>query len=167
MLKIVKYPAAILKKPAKEVQNITPELLSLISHMEVAMEKNRGVGLAAPQVGVSTQIIVIMDKKKSQAFLNPKLRTKSKKQETDEEGCLSLPGLFLPIKRAVSVRISCSTKQGKLITIEATGLASRIFQHEIDHLHGKLIIDRIPPLKRWKIKKELAQIKKKGRVEAQ
>ncbi|MCH7828439.1 peptide deformylase [Patescibacteria group bacterium] len=166
MLKIVKYPAAILKKQAKEVQKVTPNLLSLISQMEVAMEKNQGIGLAAPQVGVSKQIIVLKDEKKSQAFLNPKLRSKSKKQETDEEGCLSLPGLFLPIKRAQSVRLSCNTKEGKSVIIKAAGLASRIFQHEIDHLHGKLIIDRVPPLKRWKIRKKLEEIKKKGRVNA-
>jgi len=169
MLKIVKYPAAILKKQAKKVQEITPELLSLISRMELAMEKNRGIGLAAPQIGISKQIIVVKHSKesrKNQAFLNPKIQKRSKKQETDEEGCLSLPGLFLPIKRAESIRLSCSTKEGKPVIIEAVGLASRIFQHEIDHLYGKLIIDRITPLARWKIKKELEQIKKRDRVNA-
>ena len=165
MLKIVKYPAAILKKQARIIQEITPDLLALIAQMELAMEKNRGIGLAAPQVGISKQIIVIKDEKKIQVFLNPKLVSKSKKQKTDEEGCLSLSGLFLPIKRAESIRVSCSTKKGKSIIIEASGLAARIFQHEIDHLYGKLIIDRIPPLQRWKIRKELEQIKKRGRVQ--
>jgi len=166
MLKIVKYPATILKKQAKKIQEITPDLLSLISQMESAMEKNQGIGLAAPQVGFSRQIFLVKDDKKIQTFLNPKIQKRSKKQETDEEGCLSLPGLFLPIKRAESIRLSCNTKEGKPIILEAAGLAARIFQHEIDHLHGKLIIDRIPPLLRWKIKKELEQIKKKGRVKA-
>ena len=165
MLKIVKYPATILKKQAIEVREITPNLLSLISQMEVAMKKNRGIGLAAPQIGVSKRIIVVKDKGKSQVFLNPKLRLKSKKQEIDEEGCLSLPGLFLSIKRAESIRLSCNTKAGKPVIIEAKGLASRIFQHELDHLEGKLIIDRITPLSRWKIQKELEEIKKKGRVQ--
>jgi len=167
MLKIIKYPSAILKKQAKEVHKVTPDLLSLIAKMEVAIEKNQGVGLAAPQIGVSKQIIVVKDNRenrKNQAFLNPKLRSKSKRQVTEEEGCLSLPGLFLPIKRAESVRLSCNTKEGKPIIIEATGLASRIFQHEIDHLKGKLIIDRITPLARWKIKGELREIKDKGRI---
>jgi len=166
MLKIVKYPTAMLKKQAKEIKEITPDLLSLIAHMEVAMEKNQGIGLAAPQIGILKQIIVVKGEKNNQAFFNPKLRLKSKKQKTDEEGCLSLPGLFLPIKRAESIRFSCSTKEGKSIIIEAKGLAARIFQHEIDHLQGKLIIDRITPFKRWKIKKELEQIKKKGRIKA-
>ena len=167
MLKIVKYPAGILKKQAKEIKEVTPDLLRLILQMETAMEKNKGVGLAAPQIGVSKQIIVVKDSResrKNQAFFNPKIQKKSKKQETDEEGCLSLPGLFLSIKRAESIRLSCNTKEGKSVIIEATGLASRIFQHEIDHLEGKLIIDRITPLARWKIKKELEEIKKKGRV---
>lgn len=165
MLKIVKYPAAILKKQAKEVQKITPELLSLISQMETAMKKNNGIGLAAPQVGISSKIIVIKEGKKNQAFLNPKLISKSKKQETDEEGCLSLPGLFLSIKRAENIRVSCSSKEGKSIIIEAFGLAARVFQHEIDHLQGKLIIDRITSFKKWEIRKELTQIKKRGRVQ--
>jgi peptide deformylase len=167
MLKIIKYPAGILKKQAKEVKEITPDLLRLIAQMEVAMEKNQGVGLAAPQINISKQIIVIKDggeNTKNHAFFNPKIHKKSRKQETDEEGCLSLPGLFLPIKRAEGIHISCNTKEGKSVIIEATGLASRIFQHEIDHLHGKLIIDRITPLARWKIKEELEEIKKKGRV---
>lgn len=165
MLKIVKYPAAILKKQAKKVEEITPDLLALISQMEAAMEKNRGIGLAAPQIGISMQIIMVKDKKKNQTFLNPKLRSKSKTQETDEEGCLSLPGLFLSIKRAKNIRLSCNTEKGRPIIIEAEGLAARIFQHELDHLQGKLIIDRITPLLRWKIQKELGEIKKKGRVQ--
>jgi len=167
MLKIIKYPATILKKQAKKVGEITPELLRLIAHMEVTMEKSKGIGLAAPQIGISKQIIVVKDSresKKNQIFFNPKIRKKSKKQETDEEGCLSLPGLFLPIKRTVSIQLSCNTKEGKPIMIEATGLAARIFQHEIDHLQGKLIIDHITPFKRWKIKEELLQIKNIGRV---
>ena len=164
MVKIVKYPATVLKKQAKEVQEITPDLLSLISQMEVAMEKSHGVGLAAPQIGVSKQIIVLKDEKKNQAFFNPKLRSKSKKQETDEEGCLSLPGLFISIKRAQSIRLSCNTKEGRPIIIKATGLASRIFQHEIDHLHGKLIIDHITLLQRWKIRKKLGEIKRKSKT---
>ena len=165
MLKIVKYPAAILKKQTREVKEITPDLLSLVAHMEVAMEKSHGIGLAASQVGIAKQIIVIKDDRKKQSFFNPKIVSRSKKQETDEEGCLSLPGLFLPIKRADTIRVSCNSKEGKPVIIEAQGLASRIFQHEIDHLKGKLIIDRITPLKRWKIRKQLGEIKKKKRVQ--
>lgn len=166
MLKLIKYPATILKKQAKEVEHITPELLALIIKMEAAMEKYKGIGLAAPQIDVSKQIFIVKDERKNQAFLNPKIEKLSKKQETDEEGCLSLPGLFLPIKRSESIRVSCYTKEGKSLVIEANGLAARIFQHEIDHLQGKLIIDRITPLAKWKIKKELAEIKKTGKLQA-
>jgi len=165
MLKIVKYPAAVLKKKAKEVRGITPDLLSLISCMELAMEKNQGVGLAAPQVGFSRQIFVVKDDKKSRAFFNPKIRSQSRQRSEDEEGCLSLPGLFVLVKRAERVRVSCNTKEGKPVVVEAEGLASRIFQHEIDHLQGKLIIDRITPFQRWKIRKQLQEIKQKGRTQ--
>lgn len=163
MLKIVKYPSATLKRKAEEVQQITPDLLSLAVQMELAMEKNQGIGLAAPQVGFSKQIIVVKDKRNNQAFLNPKIVFKGKEQETDEEGCLSLPGLFLPIKRAETIKVSCYTKEGKPVVIEAAGLASRIFQHEIDHLQGKLIIERITPFLRWKIRKELGELEKKSK----
>ncbi|MDP4007014.1 MAG: peptide deformylase [bacterium] len=165
MLKIVKYPASILTKKAKEVEEITPDLLSFVSQMEIAMEKNQGVGLAAPQIGVSKQIILVRGERKNQVFFNPKIRSKDKKGKVDEEGCLSLPGLFLPIKRAERVQVFCLTKDGKPVLLLAEGLAARIFQHEIDHLLGKLIIERITPLQRWKIREELNEIRKKGRVQ--
>ena len=164
MLKIVKYPSTILKKKAQVVKEITPDLLSLVEEMGAAMEENQGIGLAAPQIDVSKQIIVVKDERKNQVFFNPKIVSKGKKQETQEEGCLSLPGLFLPIKRSESVRVSCNTKEGKPVVIEAQGLAARIFQHEIDHIQGKLIIDRVTPVQRWKVRKELEEIKKEGRV---
>jgi peptide deformylase len=165
MLKIVKYSSPILKKKAEEIGEISPSLLSLVSQMEVTMEKKQGIGLAAPQIGVSRQIMVVKREKQNHVFFNPKIIEKNKKTGVDEEGCLSLPGLFLPVKRALSVRVMCNTKEGKPIIIEAEGLAARVFQHEIDHLEGKLIIDRITPLQKWKVRKELEQIKKTGRVQ--
>ena len=143
MVTIVKYQAGIVKKQAKEIRDVTPDLVRLILQMETAMEKNKGVGLAAPQIGVSKQIIVVKDSResrKNQAFFNPKIQKKSKKQETDEEGCLSLPGLFLPIKRAESIRFSCNPKEGKSVIIEAIGLARRIFLLEIDPLEVMISI---------------------------
>tara|TARA_Y100000310_G_C20537532_1_gene741613 strand:+ start:300 stop:809 length:510 start_codon:yes stop_codon:yes gene_type:complete len=167
MLKIIKYPSRILKKKTRKIEEITPEILALLPQMETAMEKNQGIGLAAPQIGVSKQIIIVKGEKKNQAFLNPKIEQKNKKTEIEEEGCLSLPGLFLPIRRSLSISLSCYTKKGQSITIEARGLAARIFQHEIDHLQGKLIIDRITPLQRWKIRKELQEIVGQGKVQRQ
>jgi peptide deformylase len=143
MLKIFTYPSLILRLRAKEVERIDQEILSLILPMKQTMDANNGIGLAAPQVGVSKRLIIIKDEKENHAFLNPQLLKQSREKEEDEEGCLSFPGLFLKVKRAKSVDVLALTPEGKEVTIEAEGLASRIFQHEIDHLNGKLIIHRV------------------------
>lgn len=167
MLKIATYPSGILKKRAAFVKEITPDLRSLLLRMEETMKKHDGIGLAAPQVGISKQIILVQDAKKARAFCNPVLFFASKKQESDEEGCLSLPGLFLPVRRSAAVRVGCLTERGEQVIVEAEGLAARIFQHEIDHLQGKLIIDRITPVRRWNIRRQLDEIRKTGRVRSE
>ena len=93
-------------------------------------------------------------------FLNPNITQKSKKQEIDEEGCLSLPGLYISIKRATEVELTAQTPDGNEIHIKVQGLTARILQHEVDHLNGKLIIDRINPLKRLRLRHELKEIAK-------
>ena len=158
-LAIVKYPAKILSQLAQEVQEINPAVLALISQMEQAMENNDGIGLAAPQIGVSERIVIVKDAKENHAFLNPKIVSHGKITVTDEEGCLSLPGIFVKVKRLKQIKIACKTPEGKEITIEASGLGARIFQHEIDHLQGKLIINRINLLARLKLLPKLWKFK--------
>lgn len=165
MLSIVKYPSHILSTPSSRVQKITKEIQDLLPLMAETMEKHDGVGLAAPQIGRTEQVIIVNTEEGNHAFLNPKLISLSKKTEIEEEGCLSLPGLFVLVKRSFRVKVSCQTPEGSPIIIEAEGLAARIFQHEIDHLNGKLIINRISPLKRLKIRKQLKDIKEKGFTE--
>ena len=143
MLKIFTYPTPILRSRAQEVERMNEEALSLIAQMKQTMDANNGIGLAAPQIGISKRLIVIKDEKENHAFLNPRIITQSKEKELDEEGCLSLPGLFVEVKRAQRIEVVALTPEGKEVKIKAKGLASRIFQHEIDHLNGKLIIHRI------------------------
>lgn len=139
-----------------------------------AMYANQGIGLAAPQIGISKRIIIVetssdprktVRQKKFEgrplAFLNPRIVKKTKEQAIEEEGCLSLPEIFLPIKRPKKVEVTCETPDGKEVKIQAEGLTARIFQHEVDHLNGKLIIDRISPFKRLKIRKLLKKLEKK------
>jgi len=128
--------------------------------MMVTMDANEGVGLAAPQVGILQRIIIVKDAQENHGFLNPEILSKSRKQATDEEGCLSLPGIFLKIKRAKEIEVAAKTIEGKTVRIQATGLGARIFLHEIDHLNGKLIIDRISPLKRFGLRKKLKNLGK-------
>ncbi|MBI1971266.1 MAG: peptide deformylase [Candidatus Wildermuthbacteria bacterium] len=147
-LTIVKYPQPVLLKKAKPVESVTKDIVHLIPQMEKIMEFHEGIGLAAPQVGDSRQIIIVKGNTQNHAFLNPAILKKSKKQISDEEGCLSLPDIFLKIKRSEEVEVFAQTPKGKAVRIVAKGLAARIFQHEIDHLQGILIIHRANPLKR-------------------
>ena len=133
--------------------------------MVETMEENEGIGLAAPQVGELKRVIVVhairdrssetRAEKSPEFFINPKIVKKTKTTETDEEGCLSFPGLFLKIKRAKAVEIEALNGKGEKVQIKAEGLPARIFQHEIDHLDGILYIDRISFWQRWKIRNKL------------
>ncbi|MBI2113189.1 MAG: peptide deformylase [Candidatus Wildermuthbacteria bacterium] len=140
---LVLYPNPILKKKSKKVGRISPDMPEILQRMEYTMEENEGVGLAAPQVGISEQMII------------PRIVRATGKKATDEEGCLSLPGVFLKIRRKEEVEIEAQTLEGETVRIQAKGLGARIFQHEIDHLNGMLIINRASPLARWKIRKQL------------
>ncbi len=159
---ILKYPAPVLKKRAEEVSDVS-HFDVLIEKMISTMSENQGIGLAAPQVGISKRIIIVetsanpretskQKKGRPLAFFNPVVTKKSKKSTVEEEGCLSLPGVFIPVKRAESIELVCQTSEGEKMKIEAGGLTARIFQHEIDHLNGKLIINHLSPLKKLKLR---------------
>ncbi len=152
---LVLYPNPILKKKSKKVGRISPDMPEILQRMEYTMEENEGVGLAAPQVGISEQMIIVQDGESNYAFFNPRIVRATGKKATDEEGCLSLPGVFLKIRRKEEVEIEAQTLEGETVRIQAKGLGARIFQHEIDHLNGMLIINRANPLARWKIRKQL------------
>lgn len=143
MLSLTLHPNSILRKRAEEVGTITPEIKELVLAMIETMKENKGVGLAAPQVGVSKRIIIVKTENGPAAFVNPRIFKKSRTVEADEEGCLSVPGIFLKIKRIKKVEIEALDFDGRKIQIKAEGFLARIFQHELDHLNGVLIIDRI------------------------
>jgi len=159
LLEIKKYPDPILKKKCQEVEEVTPEIKKLIEDMIETMEKNDGVGLAAPQVGILKRVIIVETEKGPQGFINPKIIKKTKETEMDSEGCLSVPGIFLKIKRWKGVEIEALNKEGEKVQFKTTGLIARIFQDEIDHLNGILIIDRVNPIERLRLRKKLKQIK--------
>jgi peptide deformylase len=154
------YPDPLLKKKSQEVRHDDQSLRSLIFQMVEAMKKNQGVGLAAPQIGISKKVIIVTEGEQSHAFLNPRIVKQSKEKERDEEGCLSLPGLFVKVRRAKQVEVIAQTIEGKEVRIKAQNLAARIFQHEIDHIEGKLIIHRISALSRWKLRNQLKNLAK-------
>lgn len=145
ILEIKKYPDPVLRKKAEEIKEITPEIRELSRDMIETMLKNdpEGVGLAGPQVGVSKRIFIAQTEKRPAVFINPKITRKSKRREAMEEGCLSVPGIWLKVKRAESLELEALDINGQKLRIKAEGLIARILQHEIDHLNGVLIIDKV------------------------
>lgn len=143
-LQIVKYPDPVLLKKAARVERVTPEIYAFTEGMVETMREDNGVGLAAPQVGVSLRIIVVEVDEKVHALINPQIITREG-SETTVEGCLSLPRLYGDVERAERVTVTGTNARGKKVTLSGEGLWARAMQHEIDHLDGVLFIDRVIP----------------------
>jgi peptide deformylase len=160
VLKVRKYGDPTLRRSAAPVGEVTPEIRAIISDMTETMYDEVGIGLAAPQVGISLRLIVIADEdgRDVQALLNPAIVERGG-EVTGEEGCLSIPGVFAPVARAAWVKVEARSVAGRPLTIDARGLRARVLQHEIDHLDGVLFIDRVDPVMRDRIKRK---IKKEG-----
>jgi len=141
LLNIVYYPDPVLLKDAVSVQKITNETRNFISDMIHTMKKRDGVGIAAPQVGVPSKIVVCALSKGIVALINPIITSKSLGTETGTEGCLSLPGLYGEVECAKEVTVEFLNYKGKVEKMIADGKDSRILQHEIAHLHGLTILD--------------------------
>lgn len=154
-LKILTQGNPILKKKAKAVKKVTKDHQKLIDNMVETMIVAPGVGLAAPQVGVSERIIVVLVEGQLYCVINPKITKRSGKIAC-YEGCLSVPLVEAPVERFKSICVKGMDKSGKPVTINAEDLLSVVFQHEIDHLDGVLFIDRVkdPSLIRLKDQKE-------------
>lgn len=155
ILKIKKYPDPLLRKKCQEVKEVNDEIRKIIDDMLETMRENKGVGLAACQVGVLKRIIVVdieFIKEGIFALVNPKIIRQSKEKEIGEEGCLSFPGAFLKINRHKEIEIEALDRNGKEIKISAKGLLARVLQHEIDHLDGILFFDRLPFLQKIKFR---------------
>jgi len=143
-LKIRKYPNKILQQKAAKIKDPTDsKIKNLIPRMIEAMKENNGLGLAAPQIGESLRLCIIEEGGVLYVLINPKIASKSKKQILLEEGCLSFPGKFFPIKRAEKVKVRYVNDKGVKSKIKAEGLLARALQHEIDHLDGILMINRV------------------------
>jgi peptide deformylase len=160
VLSVRRYGDPALRRRAAPVSAVTPEVRRLVDDMIDTMYDEVGIGLAAPQIGVSLRLIVVGDDdgRAARALVNPAI-VEQGGQVTAEEGCLSIPGVFAQVTRAEWVRVEAQDLEGRPVTIEARGLRARIFQHELDHLDGVLFIDRLDPLARDRIKRK---IKKEG-----
>jgi peptide deformylase len=145
MLKIIKYPNDFLRGKTREVkveELKDSKIQRLIFDMAKTMQTEKGVGLAAPQVGSDLRICTIQAEGKAYVLVNPKIKSFSRKKDIFEEGCLSFPGKFFPVERPIKVKVQARDIEGKKLKIKADGLFARVLQHEIDHLDGILVIDR-------------------------
>ncbi len=167
VLEIKKYPEKVLKQKAAPVTKVNDEIKTLVDDMVETMYAAPGVGLAAPQVGISKRIAVIDVTMKDAempliVLINPELVRREGCIEF-EEGCLSFPGFTAKIERAEKLLVRALDRDGRPFEIESEGLLSIAMQHEMDHLDGILLIDRISPLKREFFKKRFQKTGKMGR----
>jgi len=136
-------PDPVLRQKAKRVPTIDSSIQRLIDDMVETMQQANGVGLAAPQVGVSLRVVVVqMPGEEPMAIINPKIVKRAGEREV-AEGCLSLPGYAGEIKRSVSVIVKGQNRQGKAIRLKTTGLMAEALEHELDHLNGILYVDHL------------------------
>jgi peptide deformylase len=140
-----KYGDPVLKTKARTVERFDDALRDEVRRMGELMIDALGVGLAANQVGVLNRVLVyrVQQEAPVAALVNPEIEWRGDEEETLEEGCLSLPGVHVDVDRAVFVRVRAQDEYGEPITVEASGLEARVIQHEMDHLDGKLVFDRI------------------------
>lgn len=162
---ILIHPDPRLKKPCEPVADITPELLQLADDMLETMYDAPGVGLAAPQIGVVKQLLVMDCTKAPEepqplVMFNPEVVWSSEELATYEEGCLSIPDQYAPVERPAEVRVRWLGRDGQSHEEQFSGLWATCVQHEIDHLRGKLFIDYLGPLKRQMITRKMEKLKR-------
>jgi peptide deformylase len=162
---ILTAPDPRLKQAGKDVTEVNGDIRQLIEDMLETMYAADGVGLAAPQIGVGLNVVVIdiaqkEGKNEPQVFLNPKIVWASDETAKFEEGCLSVPDIWEEVERSTAVRVAYMDRDGKPQTVEADGFLADCLQHEIDHLNGTLFIDHLSRLKRSMALKKLAKKQK-------
>jgi peptide deformylase len=167
LYKIVKYGDPVLEQVCDPVTNFgTAELDKLVADMFETMYANKGVGLAAPQIGVKKRLTVIdissgEDKAQQMVFINPEITAKEGTQ-IGEEGCLSIPGFREDVTRAKKAMVRAQNAKGEFFEIATEDLLARAAQHELDHLNGVLFINHLSPLKRDMIRRKIRKLQKNG-----
>ncbi|AQT70353.1 Peptide deformylase [Anaerohalosphaera lusitana] len=157
---LTKYPAGVLGEKAKPVEEINDNIRQLAEKMVDIMIESKGVGLAGPQAGVNLRIFVASEdgtRDKSKVYINPEIEL-SGKVIADEEGCLSLPGIYAKMRRYEKATVTATDLQGNRFTETGEGLKARIFQHECDHLDGTMIKDKLNRVQMISAKKKLKRL---------
>lgn len=172
LLDILVFPDPRLRTRAKPVETVDDEVRELVSNLFETMYDAPGIGLAATQVDVHRRILVVdtsKDKSAPHCFINPEI-IDSRGEEEMEEGCLSVPGYYEPVRRAEWIKVRALNELGESFEMEADDILAVCIQHEMDHLDGKLFVDYLSGLKRQRIKKKLEKshkaMAKKARTDA-
>ena len=162
-LTILRYPDPCLHTVAKPVAAVDTRLQTLVDDMLETMYEAEGIGLAATQVNVHERLVVIdvsEERDKPLVLINPEITWTSDEKKINNEGCLSVPGIYDDVERALAIKVQALDLDGKMQTHEADGLLAVCIQHEMDHLMGKVFVEYLSPLKRNRIKtKMIKQIK--------
>lgn len=161
-MSIKTYGEAILRKKAEPVTSFDGELAHIAAQMKKTMQEVKGIGLSANQVGFDKALFIVKLSDETYVFVNPELTPISNETNKTEEGCLSIPGVWVDVERYLKVRLSAKNLEGETIELELEGHPARVIQHEVDHLAGVLIIDRIGPDERRRIADQLEEIKNKA-----
>lgn len=170
LLPILRYPDARLHKVARPVAVVDDRIRTLARDMTETMYHASGIGLAATQIDVHERVLVIdvsEERNQPMVLINPELLWASEERVKGEEGCLSVPGIYDGVERAVQVRVRALDEHGQAREIEADGLLAVCIQHEMDHLVGKVFVDYLSPLKRGRIKARLLKAEREDKAERQ
>src|SRR5581483_654050 len=171
---IVRFPDSRLRQTSAEVKAVDDEVRKLVADMADSMYAANGAGLAAIQIGAPLRIFIVdgqvaggSEQDPPKVFINPEIVEISKESQTGDEGCLSFPNIFVPVKRVMRARVRAMDLEGNTFEAEGEELYARAMQHETDHLNGRLLIDQVGPVKRELIKRKLRRDAEAEREEAQ
>jgi len=170
---ILKFPDPALRQPTRAVSHpFDEEVRTLVTDMIESMYAASGAGLAAIQLGSPLRIFVVdghvaggAEDAPAKVFINPEITFLSEETDGGEEGCLSFPGVFVPVKRALRAKCRAQDLDGNVFELEGEGLLARAFQHEVDHLNGRLLIDMVGPVKREMIRRKMKRAAETGEYE--
>jgi len=153
----------VLREKSLRVQEIDKKIKALSVDMAETMYKDAGIGLAAPQIGVLKQVIILdMGKDGYVVYVNPRIKEASRSKKTEEEGCLCLPNIQVPVSRSKKVIVEALDLQGRPVVIEADDLLARALQHEIDHLEGITILQKTDPQSKQTALREFMEARERG-----
>lgn len=157
-MRVYIYGEKVLADVAAPVESVTPELCRLLDEMVPFMRESRGVGLAAPQIGVSRRFFVMDAGDKVRKVINPEILSSGNSTAEMEEGCLSVPGIHKKVRRPKRIQVRYQNETGETIEEELKDYPARVFQHEFDHLNGVLFVDRITPIAHKLVSRDLERL---------